>query len=271
MSGRKKLLLLAASCIFTSPPIASAQTEPTAPRLPAFEVATIKPLDPNSSSMVGFYSYPGGRILIGAASLRMMIYYAFDIPMNQISGGPDWTNKDLYTIVARPPASSESATAKQPPIKATPSGEQRKMLQSLLTERFGLKVHHEIKEGPVFILTRGNGKLQMEDAKDKDREGDPRCAVVTRGDGIFNGEAFGSNISMPFLAATLGRYLNRPVLDQTGLTGSYDFHLAPDDPTNTDVPTAVFDVVKRLGLNLKAGKGPIETVVIDNATKPTEN
>ena len=276
LSPTKSSLLLAALSATTTPQLAlcqdsttSAKTQPSAPPLPAFEVATIKPLDPNASGMMGFYSYPGGRILLGAASLRTMVYYAFDIPMNQIAGGPDWIDKDRYNIVARPPAASKSATAKQPPMQATPSNEQRQMLQSLLAERFGFKFHREIKEGPVYILTKGNNKLQMQDAKDKD--GYIGGAIFMQQGGIVDGSAYGLNITMSYLASLLARHLERPVLDQTGLTGSYDFHLDPDDPTNTDMPTAVSDVVKRLGLNLKAGKGPIETIVIDNATKPTEN
>jgi uncharacterized protein (TIGR03435 family) len=263
----RTLLFLAASCIPNS--IATSQTEPASPPLAAFEVATIKPVDPNAGGAMGFYSYPGGTVNLGFANLRMMIYYAFDVPMENVLGGPEWVSKDRYNIVARPPGSSESATAKQAGIKATPSAEQRKMLQSLLIERFNLKCHREMKEGPVYILTRGSGKLHMEEPKDKDT--DSRGAVMMKPGGIVDGEAFGQNITMSFLAANLSSYLKRPVLDQTGLIGSYDFHLDPDDPTNTDIPTAVFDAVKRLGLNLKAGKGPIETIVIDSATKPTEN
>jgi uncharacterized protein (TIGR03435 family) len=266
-SPTTKLLALAAACIMNFTAIAPAQ--PAAIQ-PAFEVATIKPLDPNAARIImGFYSYPGGRVFLGAASLRMMIYFAYNVQMYQITGGPDWVDKDRYNIEAHPPANSESATSKQAPVKANPSEEQRKMLQSLLAERFALKVHHETREGPVYILTRGTGKLQMQEPKDKN--GDPRGAVIMKPGGIADGEAFGENITMPFLAATLGRQLSRPVLDQTGITGSYDFHLNPDDPTNTDLQTAVFDTVKRLGLNLKAGKGPIETIIIDDATKPTEN
>ena len=94
---------------------------------------------------------------------------------------------------------------------------------------------------------------------------------MSSSDGIVDGEAFGVNISMSVFATKLGSYLKRPVLDQTGLTDKYDFHLDPDDPTNTDGPTAVLDVVKRLGLKLTPGKVPIEVIVVDHVERPSEN
>ena len=244
------------------------QAEKAGARLASFEVATIKPRNPNGGK-IGFYSYPGGRIVVGSATLKTLLSYAFDVQDFQISGGQDWTGTERYDVTAVPPASSESRTAVQPPVKVTPSHEQREMLQSLLLERFGLKYHREIKQGPVYLLVRGHKTLQLEDAKDKDR--DPRGGVFIKEGGIVDGEAAGKNVSMTFLANQLSPDLGRPVLDQTGLKGSFDFHLMPSDPTNTDMSTAIFDAMRRLGLELKAGKGPVETIVIDRATRPTEN
>jgi uncharacterized protein (TIGR03435 family) len=61
------------------------------------------------------------------------------------------------------------------------------------------------------------------------------------------------------------------VLDQTGLTGAYDFHLPPVDPENHDYNAAIFDAMHRLGLELKRGKGPVETMAIDHIEKPSAN
>ena len=143
------------------------------------------------------------------------------------------------------------------------------MLQTLLEARFGLKFHREYKQGPVYILSRGKKKLMLQEPKDK--ASDPRGAVIILSGGIADGSAFGNNISMKFLAAQLSLHLERPVLDQTGLAGSYDFRLKPDDPTNHDLTAAIIDAMNRLGLKLKAGKGPVETIVVDQASKPTEN
>jgi uncharacterized protein (TIGR03435 family) len=143
------------------------------------------------------------------------------------------------------------------------------MLRSLLAYRFALKVHSDIAQGPVFLLTVGSKRLQLHDPKDKDA--DTRFAVMRKGGGIADGETFGTNITMARMAKLLSANLDLPVVDQTGLTGSYDFHLDPDDPENHDYPTAVFDAMERLGLKLKRGTGPVETLVIDHVERPTEN
>ncbi|MDW5267160.1 MULTISPECIES: TIGR03435 family protein [Acidobacteriaceae] len=238
-------------------------------KMPAFDVATIKPSDPNSGGVSGFLSYPGGRVVVGFTTLKTLISYAFDVQSFQIAGGPPWIEKNRYDVVALPPASSESSNLKQPPEKATPSEEQRRMLQTLLVQRFDLKFHRETREGRVYLLVRGNRKLQMEDAKDKDK--DPRGGVFTKPGGIADGEAFGINVSMPFLARQLAYDLQRPVVDETALKGSFDFYLEPSDPSNQDIASAIFNAMLRLGLKLKAGKGPVETIVIDSAAMPTEN
>lgn len=66
-------------------------------------------------------------------------------------------------------------------------------------------------------------------------------------------------------------YLQLPVLNQTGITDSYDYYLPPDDPENRDLVTAVHDVVDRLGLKIKRGRGPVQTLVIDHVEQPSEN
>jgi uncharacterized protein (TIGR03435 family) len=76
---------------------------------------------------------------------------------------------------------------------------------------------------------------------------------------------------MGFLVDTLTRDMGRPVLDRTGLNGSYDFHLEPDDPENADLIEGTIEAMHRLGLQLKAGKGPIKTIVVDSVHAPSEN
>jgi len=252
-----------------APTTSGQQTEVGAGKLPAFEVATVRPINPSAGGVVGFISQPGGRVHVGFATVKMLMYYAFNVQEFQIAGGPAWVGTERYDVEAVPPDSAASRTAKAPPIGATPSDEQRKMLLNLLVDRFGLKFHRETREGPVFLLVRGNGKLQIDGAKDKDA--DPRGAVMTKGGGIADGETIGTNVSMAFWARQLSTSLHRPVLDQTGLTGTYDFHLAPFDPTNDDYTLSVFESTKRLGLELKPGKGPVETIVIDDVMKPAEN
>lgn len=255
------LFLFAAAALCA--PLALAQANSAPAKSPAFEVTTIKPSNPNTGGMVGFLSYPGGRIVLGHSSVKAMMYYAYDIPVSRITGGPDWAGKDLYEVTALPPDSSPSRTANQPPIKATPSEEQRQMLRALLADRFALKVHSNIAQEPIYLLTVGSKKLQLQDPKDKDAD--------SRENVMADGKAFGQNLSMAFLARQLTSSLSLPVVDQTGLTGTYDFQLEPDDPENRDYPTAIFDAMERLGLKLKRGTGPVETLVIEHVERPTEN
>jgi uncharacterized protein (TIGR03435 family) len=143
------------------------------------------------------------------------------------------------------------------------------MLQLLLAERFQLKCHRESKEGKVFILTRGSKPLQLKPPKDAVVA--PYAIVMMKQGGIADGEAEAANTTADYLAFRLGRYLEFPVLNQTGLTGSYDFHLAPGDPENHDLVAAVFHVVDRLGLKIEKGRGPVTSIVIDHAEHPSEN
>jgi uncharacterized protein (TIGR03435 family) len=166
------------------------------------------------------------------------------------------------------------------------------MLQALLADRFQLKVHREIKQGPVYLLVRGNNALKLEAPKDKSSlswagsvEGGP-----INGDGIA-----GINISMPELATRLSGFLGRPVLDRTGLEGSFDFKLKdatgdgassaigglpaggpkaggllPDDPASR-LMYSLFAAIKGIGLRLDQGKAPVETIAIDHVEKLSEN
>ena len=149
------------------------------------------------------------------------------------------------------------------------SDEQCFMLQSLLVDRFSFRAHLETKNGEVYFLRRGTKPLQLKPPKDP--ASDPRAILVVRQGGIVDGEAEGTNTSTDYLAFRLGRYLQLPVLNQTGVTGSYDYQLPPDDPDNHDLVAAVLNMVDRLGLKLKRGRGPIQTLVIDHVEQPSEN
>jgi len=143
------------------------------------------------------------------------------------------------------------------------------MLQSLLRDRFGLKFHFETREGEVYILTRGTKPLQLKPPKDT--ASNPRAIVIIKQGVIADGEAVGTNTTTDYLALRLSGYLRLPVLNETGITGSYDYYLPPDDPDNQDVATEVLRVVDRLGLKIKRERGPIKTLVIDHIQQPSEN
>lgn len=256
-------------------PNLSAQTAASAPQVTAslaqFDAATIKPHDPASTSRYsnaqGFYGQPGGRLFFGGWA-KMLVMFAYGLQDYQVTGGPDWAGTERFEINAVPPDGSPSHDIRI--NNAEPTAEQRQMLQSLLRERFGLKVHFETREGEVYLLTRGTKPLVFVAPEHPDS--DPRAIVFLRGGEngmVADGEAVGTNTTTDYFAIRLSRYPNLPVLNQTGITGSWDFHLDPVDPDNHDIPTAVFSVVDRLGLKIKRNRGPIQTLVIDHIDHPS--
>ena len=263
---RVALTILLAYILTLASPGASSQTAPASTNLPIFDAATIKPPDPAARyRMSGFYGKPGGRVFFGG-NIKMLVMYAFNFQDYQISGGPGWASSQWFEINAVPPDTSPTLNIKVQ--NANPTTEQRLMLQSLLRDRFGFKYHFESKEGGFLILTRGTKPLQFKPPKDP--AADPRAIVMIKSSGI-DGEALGINTTTDYIALMLSRYLRLPVLNQTGITGAYDYALPPDNPENQDLSAAVFDVVNRLGLKLKRGRGPIQTFVIDQVEQPSGN
>ena len=245
---------------------APSQSGTVAGDLPKFDAAAIKPPVPGAGRKAGFFGEPGGRVFIGGM-VWMLVEIAFNLQDYQLAGNRDGIASKWFEINAVPP---ENSPSRQITVRnGEPTPEQRLMLQALLRDRFGLKSHFETREGDVYILTRGDRQLQLKPPKDPASE--PRAIVVTKQGGIADGEAVGTNTTADYLAQRLSGYLRLPVLNETGITGSYDYYLPPDDPDNQDVATAVLRVVDRLGLKIKRGRGPIKTLVIDHVEQPSEN
>ncbi|MGB0082700.1 MAG: TIGR03435 family protein [Terracidiphilus sp.] len=230
---------------------------------PSFEVATIKPAP---GGIAGFVTSPGGRMKCGFCNLDMLLNFAFDVQPYQIVGEPDWGHHQGYSIDALPPDSSESRNLKLTSPTHALTTEQREMLQSLLMERFQLKFHRESKIGSVYILTKGRGDLKLHDPKDKGSS----PGVWMASDGLV-----GQNASMPLLAMRLSSILQRPVLDETGLSGSFDFKsaLLDNDPKEEyqEIVASILTSVEGIGLKLNSAKGPVETIVIDHIEQPSPN
>jgi uncharacterized protein (TIGR03435 family) len=236
---------------------------------PTFEVASVKP-STAEDRVIGLFTYPGGRITATNYTLEMLIEESYSVQHFQISGGPRWIGDDRYSIVAKPPASSKSSKSMPPNPKAPPNEEQLLMLQTLLADRFHLQFHRETKEGSVYLLTVGNKESKLKPAKSADDY--PWVGRPGGGGTVFGTGIAGTNASMQLLAIRLTEYLRRPVLDQTGLKGAFDFRFdyAADD-NQPDVTASIFASIQGLGLKLEAAKGPVETLVIDHAEKPSGN
>jgi uncharacterized protein (TIGR03435 family) len=233
---------------------------------PKFDVATIKQMNPEHN-WGGVKIYPSGRFAIGAFTLKDLVWEALDVDEHLVIGGPEWASTDRYDVSAVEPESLAQKEIRFPE-RWTMNDNERKMLLALLVERFGLKFHRTTKDMPVYFLTRGSGKLLLMEPKDRSLQ--PAVGVISRGE-FAAGETRGRNASMAQLARTLSVWLERPVVDQTGLMGIYDFWVKPFAPENKDMDTAIFGAMTRLGLKMKLGRAPVETIVIDGAVRPTEN
>jgi uncharacterized protein (TIGR03435 family) len=246
---------------------APAETQTTPASIPQFAAASVRPSGPDNRELNGLRTYPGGRIIGKGARAQYLIMVAFNLERFQIVGGPGWT--DLVTgqgfdIQAVPPEDSASihsnpAFSIDPPIE-----EERQMLQTLLIDRFQLKFHFETREGQIYLLERGKGKLNLQPPVDK-------TAYPWAG-GNYKDSYGGKNIPMPKLAERMGNWLGCPVIDRTGLSGSFDFDYKTTDPDNdADITGFLLAAMKGLGLELKASKGPIQTIVIDHIEQPSPN
>jgi len=242
-------------------------------KLPQFDVATIKPF--GKRGIAGVLTYPGGRVVAGHMNLRMLLMFACDVQPFQVAGGPPWIDSDYFNIEAKPPDSSPSARLNPPNPKLPMSDEQRQMLLALLIERFQLKFHVESREGPVYLLQRGTGDPKLDPPKDPNTfpwVGGLEGGAITWGTGVA-----GQNISMPLLAERLSPYFKRPVIDKTGITGSFDFKFRTNDldptvpVTGDDVISSIFASIRGIGLKLVPAKAPITTIVVDHAEPPSPN
>jgi bla regulator protein blaR1 len=238
---------------------------------PEFAVATIKPTRPDAPR--GGYGIRGEEVTTTAVTVSWMIKLAFNVHAHQISGGPAWLDSERYDTVGKPD------------IPGQPNRDQMKlMVQKLLADRFQLRFHTEKKELPVYamVVAKGGPKITVSAGDPNDFPGigfgrEPGVlSLVGRNTGL-NGVANGlqSNI------------LDKPVVDQTGLTGRYDFTLrwTPDptqwanfgvpataNPNDLDAPPDIFTAFEQqLGLKLQTTRAVVDVMVIDRIERPSPN
>jgi uncharacterized protein (TIGR03435 family) len=255
-------------------PVAVGLRAQTVEPRPAFEVVSIKPLE-HSVPLQGRPPSDPGRVTYPNATLTNLIMRAYDVKNYQISGLPSPDTK-FYNVVAKIP---DGASQEQVPA----------MLQTLLAERFGLKVHWETQTQPVYalIVSKGGPKLKRFD----------ETVPLTGPDGkpISSAFSFSTSGHLEFRRTTMAQFarvlsgqLGRPVLDMTEIDGYFDIvvdanpadldglqKLFPDagNPGQESAAAAsIFTAVQALGLKLESRKEPIRHLIVDSALKvPTEN
>lgn len=239
---------------------------------PAFDVATIKPSDPNRRGGKGF-TFRGRHFITINTNMNDLIAFAYGLDDKQIIGAPDWFGKDLYDIDG------------VPDVEGRPNQKQtRTMVQKLLTDRFKLAFHHDKRELSVYVITVASGgpKLTKTAAAPNDLPGFGFRAL---------GDLTVRNLTMADFAMWMQNgVMDRPVVDQTGLTDRYDFHLlwTPDEsqfaqfrsvgaivPPPTDdakAPPSLYTALQeQLGLKMAPAKAPDDVIVIDHVEQPSPN
>jgi len=203
----------------------------------------------------------GNRVTLTAYTVTNLVTDAYSLKDYQLTGVTGWISSDRYDIVARSAG------------EGTPTRDQaRQMLQTLLTDRFQLKFHRETKEMSVYALVTGkNGPKLKEHAADT-----PIMRMNSKGRDLqmtFTGSP------MEQLVAQLSHIpgVDRPVLDETGLTGQYDFQLnlsaepGGNPATGTGGESVFTAIEEQLGLKLESRKAPIGILVIDHVERPSGN
>jgi uncharacterized protein (TIGR03435 family) len=255
MRHRATTLLLAGILLSLAAVEAHAQVRTSAP--PAFEVASIRLDDSNKAIeplQIGHGSFRANSHVSGLITL------AFNLDRQWVEGGPDWIDRERYEIVAKGD------------VSAGPD-EIKRMLQSLLTERFQLKFHRESKTVAGYALTVDPKKGMLAKESDEGTPRDGKGAIQVDSNGI---ETRGTSMTL------LCRYLSSialksPVVDNTGLTGIYDFKLLFDDPDVSAASTepaqygSIYAALPQIGLKLTPAKVPIDVLHIDSIERPSGN
>jgi uncharacterized protein (TIGR03435 family) len=257
----------------------------------AFEVVSIKRSAPDTRG--GNSISPGGRISITGTTLKFLMLSAYNVEGYRISGLNGWMESERYDVMGKAPegtmrgptgraaewkgadGAGSSWTAMDP--NSENARQFRAMLQTMLADRFQLKLHHESKELSVYALVVAKSGPKLDESKSDSLQMKWGMGQIT-----YKGAA------LTFLTSTLSRLTGRPVVDQTGLTKNYDYTLqwTPDEGqmqmfraagdwssgASAESGPSVFTALQeQLGLKLESTKAPVDILVVDHAEKPSEN
>ena len=254
---------------------------------PSFEVATVRHSGPVSSDVPpqvfgGPQSKNPERVTYSMMPLSTIVSIAYGVRRDQVKG-PGWLSSERYNIVAKiPPGTGQEKF--------------NRMLQNLIQERFHMRFHMESEIRPAYVLSLGKDGSKLRASTAVSAAADPPTAIGAPDDrgypmlpsnytGVVgrpnNGHMFlaGQRVQIRNITSWLETPLDRPIVDQTGLTGEYDFKMDFEWPRREGVPAptepipSVFSAVEDfLGLKLEGRNVPFDVIVIDSMVKePAEN
>jgi uncharacterized protein (TIGR03435 family) len=230
-----------------------------------FEAAAVKPCEPGTPEPPGQrmgmvrYTFPGGRFEARATTVEFLVEWAYDLLPSQHSRGPAWMENDRFDVVAK---AAGNAT----------DDEMKRMLQALLAERFQLKFHRERQEAPVLVLGLGKNAPKLFPPKEGETHALRIIPQMDQDQKIVSYHVAATRFSFRQLNQTFARQLERVIVNDTGLEGDFDFTLdfTPDEnrPNPLDPSLIVTAMRDQLGLTVKAQKGPVDYLAIDDVQKP---
>ena len=266
---------------------------------PEFEVVSIKPAGDQIQQVGVGLHIDGSQVGLTSLSVKDVVSMAYQVKPNQIFG-PDWISSQRYNIAAKIPDGGSQ-------------NQVREMIQSLLGDRFQMKMHREKRDFQVYALGAGKNGVKMTALPpDPDSDNSRPAPIAAGGFGSENGVAMtlgngstlslgatsfdAKKLSMAQLAELLTRFMDRPVVDSTGLNGQYDFslQLTPEDRAALLIRSAInagitlppqamraldsgsnaslTTSLEKLGITLQSTRAPLDVIVIDSILKtPTEN
>jgi uncharacterized protein (TIGR03435 family) len=235
-----------------------------------FEVASIR-ADPRIDVSIG--KPPGGRLVARGIIIRFLIALAYDVKDFQVIGGPSWIGREQYSIDAKPGDSPKGPILSLYLTQRQKEDEEFHLrIQSLLADRFQLKIHKETREEQVYslVVVKNGPKFKESKFDDSAPKGLPGLTMHPY-------DLIGTKVSLHYLAEELSRRLGRNVIDQTGLDGEYNFNLrwAPDvadGDSVADGPSIFTALQEQMGLKLESSKVvPVKVLVIDQVERPSAN
>jgi len=256
-----------------------------------FEVASVKPNNSADFRGVGWDFLPGGKFTATNLPLYWLIARAYDVAPQSVrlSGGPAWIRTERYDVKAEAGADMVPASMS----RQAREDKMRLMLQALLADRFKLAMRHESREMPVYavVVGKSGSKLRKAAIDEKDcpagrgQEG-TSCHVITGGMGRgMHGKA----VSVADIVQFVENWSDRPVIDKTGVDGLFEIDtdgwapmrprpvLPGRDPTPEDIAMAdptrptLSLILERLGLRMEPQRAAVDSYIIEQVERPSEN
>ena len=258
-------------CAAFATPVFSQPAAAPGPKLvPKVGVATIRPSDPNSTNRL--YTVRGSHFVAQNQTVANLIEIAYSLQHTQVLGGPSWMQTERFDLEAAPDQEGKYSYM-----------DWNLMLQQILADRFHLQSHHETHELPAFTLTLAKGGARLTSTT---ATPDSKPSIDVKGREIISLVATDADTA-EFVKILREAIVGRPVLDQTGLAGHYDFTLrfAPDrtimsatatsgssESAPPNLPPDLFTAMQQqLGLKLVPTKAPADILIIDHVEQPAEN